>query len=261
MITVRCPVCAKIIGFDEADGGALVACPHCREPFFVPAVARSVVPVEAGPAPVAPPPSAPPLPQAPALPDNIGVAADPDLDPVVEQYDEVLPVEEETPLAEPHLGFEVVAEPDSMPRLELDTPPPAPIEPSGTPAEVKPTDLAPTLAAAETLADALPPPEQPIDVLDEVDDDERIRHRRPKSKKRAKERDDTDWEALVRPGKGATPARIMGGAGVFLGGLILVGTLLQHLIGRDTAWHWGVCCGDVFALALVGVGLFFLIRG
>jgi hypothetical protein len=278
MITVRCPSCGKIIGFDESDGGALVACPHCREPFFVPSVARPVVPVEAAPAPapsVPEPPRAASLPQAPDLPDDIAVAADPDLDFLPPPIDDVVPVEEpppeeppfvlsaEPPAPEPpteSMAFEVVPEePNLMPRLELDTAPPPPPEPpppepAGIPAEVKPTDLAPSREAAEVLAEAVP---KPVDQLDEVDEDEedRERRRRPKSKKREKGSD------RPRSDDSMSPRRTLGMVGVMIGTAILTGTLLHHVTGGESAWHWGVCLGDVFALALAGVGLFYMIRG
>jgi hypothetical protein len=58
-----------------------------------------------------------------------------------------------------------------------------------------------------------------------------------------------------------TRNRILGGIGTGMGGMILLGTLAHHLTASQNAWHPGVCCGDIFALALLGVGIFYLIRG
>ncbi|HKI38691.1 MAG TPA: hypothetical protein VKA46_42980 [Gemmataceae bacterium] len=295
MISVRCPACGKVIGFDEADGGALVACPHCRQSFFVPVVARPVA-VESAPplakAPVAPPVVAS-LPQEPSLPDEIRLADDPDLAPIPEHFDEVLPADEPAPPPEaaPEPAPSPEPEPpppDPIPYLELDPPRPAPPggdEPIGTPAVVKPTDVAPSLPAAVSLNESLPPPEKkpdrPTDVLEEVKDeaedkgrfdekeqakeeeeeDEEDRRPRPRSRKKGPDYRKPYYAQAARAPEGLTRNRIMGGVGVGLGGMILLGTLMHHVAGSETAWHKAVCCGDVFALVLFGAGLFYLIRG
>jgi len=284
MISVRCPTCQKLVGFDEADGGLLVACPHCREPFFVPAVAR---PIDA--VPVAAPPRATvaavaPLPQAPSLPDEIRLADDPDLEPIPELLDEVVPADPADPPTPP--DPETPPDPSPiMPRMELDPSPPAPElepepEPIGTPTIVQSTDLAPSLAAAEALSDALPPRQEsdkPTDVLEEVEDEE-DKNRRSRRRKEI-EKDEEDERPRRRRSKKSTaeprtpyyaqPARkldltrnrIMGGIGVLLGGFILLGTLAHHVTASAEAWHKAVCCGDLFALVLFGVGLYYLIKG
>jgi hypothetical protein len=301
MIAVRCPACGKVVGFDQSDGGALVACPHCRQPFFIPAVARPVASVEAPSQPpqTAPtePPEAPSLPREPSLPDEIAVAPDPDLDPVLQPpCDEVVVVEEPPPSTaiteSPPLESSFTSDP--IPVLELDSPPEPdqPRELIGTPAEVRPTDLAPSLAAAAALSEALPPrpkePDRPIDVLEEVEDEPKEDRHRPESeedagppegfdrvpekedekdrrkrRRRKKERDyGTPYhEQQSRGDAQLTRNRIMGGVGALLGGFILLGTLAHHLTASASAWHYGVCCADLFALAMVGAGVYYMIRG
>jgi len=337
MISVRCPACGKVVGFEEADGGALVACPYCREPFLVPNVAR---PVDADGAPVPATPKGPPtqpavvarLPPAPALPDDLRIVDDPDLEPIPELLRELEPVEEEAPppaespaTAEPPEPAptpepEAVSPPVPVPDLQLDPvrpipePEPEPPPPVGTPAPVQPTDLAPSLSAAAALSEALPPgepkPEKPTDMLEEVgnereeperfrdeEDEEAERRRRQRAKDREEDeaevrrkrrwpddgRDEADGEddeprprrgpkkkgARRRPPpagespwpEGLTRNRVLGAVGVAVGGTILLGTLLHHLTASESAWHYAVCCGDLFALALCGAGLYFLIKG
>jgi hypothetical protein len=331
MISVRCPACGKTIGFDESDAGSLVACPHCRQSFFVPAVA---VPVAAAPPPPvagpAAPPVAPRLPQEPSLPDpdEIRIVDDPDLEPIPQQLDEVLPAEEPapppepepTPAPEPTPEPQPAPEPDPFPRLELDSTSETieTVEPIGTPTEVEPTDLAPSLSAAAVLSQSLPEkkePDRPTEVLEEVADEEEDEDRfydelEPVSdeadepdKRRRRERDDEspprrapkkreddespprrapkkreDDESPPRrtPKKRAndrapdgpswtellTRNRVLGGIGVLVSGFILLGLVLHHVTASsEAAWHKAVCCGDVFALALLGVGLYFVIRG
>lgn len=288
MISVRCPACGKVIGFEESDGGSLVACPHCREPFFVPAVARPVAapppPGSSAPAPTEPP-IAPPLPQAPALPDDIRLADDPDLDPIPEALDEVLPAENEEPPPDYDVVEEPEAPPDPDPILNLELDPPEP-PPAGTPAVVQPTDLAPSLPAAASLSGALPPekkePEGPADVLEEVTDEEEHERFYDEPEEKDEKDEEEDEEEVPRPRRGSkkqgpkyrtpyhaqpprpgglTRNRIVGGVGAGMGGLILLGTLTHHLTASQSAWHYGVCCGDLFAAALFGVGLYYLIKG
>jgi hypothetical protein len=311
MITVRCPACGKVMGFEEADAGSLIACPLCRQSFFIPSVARPVAAdgTSAGQEPAEP--LVVPAPQEPALPDDIGLAADPELDAKAEREarqdlcDEVEPVEEVVrvsvtranddpealaevlpaepePLPESRPAPAPEAPPDAIPNLELDPP-----QTTGTPAEVKPTDLAPSLSAARVLAEALPAqekaPEKPTERLEEVHDEREAEDRyrktdedeeRDEREKEDEEEDDSrrrrrkrasrartrHYDEAPRPVE-LTRNRILGGAGAGLGGLILLGTVVHHLTGGTSAWHPGVCCGDVFALALLGVGVFYLIRG
>jgi hypothetical protein len=322
MISVRCPACGKVIGFDESDGGSLVACPHCRQPFFVPAVARPTAPRPPAPRPAASPVPieelppeepefVPPLPPEPSLPDpdEIRIADDPDLAAIPELLDEVLPAEEPAPPPQQEAGpnYEVAEErtpapepePSAIPHLELDAPQPEPepelAETAGQPAEVKPTDLAPSLSAAAALSETLPEvkePEPPADVLEEVRDEEEVSERfydeedeppadedeedRPRKRKVKK---DDDEEETPRPRRTAARARtkrrreereapskwtrnrILGGVGAGTGGVLLLGTLLYHLTASQARWHVGVCCGDLFAAALLGAGLYFVIKG
>jgi hypothetical protein len=317
MISVRCPACEKVVGFEEADGGSLVACPYCREPFFVPTVAQPLA-AEAAPAPAAgpaPPKTPPPivarLPQAPTLPDDLRIVDDPDLEPIPELLNELLPVEDEAPPPVPEAPAlesppepqpapepEAVPRPDLIPDLELDPvrPVPEPPELVGTSAVVQPTDLAPSLSAAAALSEALPleetNSEQAADMLEEVsserEDEDRFRHEEEEEaenrrKKRASDRGEDDGEQdEPRPRRGprkkgarrrSPPAdrspwpegltrnRALGALGMAVGGTILLGTLLHHLTASQSAWHYAVCCGDLFALALCGAGLFFLIKG
>jgi hypothetical protein len=173
--------------------------------------------------------------------------------------------------------------------MELDAPQPEAIEtlePVGTPKEPEPTDLAPSLSAAEELSQALPEaakPAKPVEVLEEVEDeDDRFKdddkeddgedaevveeeeeEERPrrKEKRRGKTEYRTPYHAQKPRPEGLTRNRLMGGVGTTMGGVILIGTLAHHLTAAQNAWHPGVCCADIFALALFGVGLFFLIRG
>jgi hypothetical protein len=258
MISVRCPACEKAVGFDEADGGARVACPFCGESLFIPSV---VVPVVAAPAPAATPP--------PPLPDDLRLVDD----PKPEHLDELLPVEQEAPPPVPEP--EAAPQPDPIPLLELAPvrPIPEPPEMIGTPAPVQPTDVAPSLAAAAALSEALPcgetKPEPRADRLEEVigerqdedrfgyEEEEEPRPRRRPRKKGTKRRpppaDDSPWP------EGLTRTRVLGAVGVTAGGTILLGTLLHHLTA--SAWPFAACCGDLFGLALCGTGLYFLIRG
>jgi hypothetical protein len=308
MISVCCPTCAKVVGYEESDVGIRVACPHCGQVYTIPApgaVAAPSVPIVADPVPPSAPPPAPRRTLEPMLPDpdEIRIVEDPDLAPIVEQLDEVIPVEEPAPppqpesppLSQPVLAPEAPPEPEPIPRLELDPPPPEPVEavetvePVGTPTEVAPTDLAPSLAAAAVLAQSLPEKkesEPPPDVLEEVADeddesrflddleavpdekpardepreeDEAPAPRRPRKKRprqRSRDADHPQWT------EGLTRNRVLGGLGVCVSGFVLLGLLLHHLTASsEAAWHKAVCCGDVFALALLGVGLYFAIRG
>lgn len=244
MISVRCPACEKAVGFDEADGGARVACPFCGESLFIPSV---VVPVVAAPAPAATPP--------PPLPDDLRLVDEPKPEPEPEHLDELLPVEEKAP------------QPDPIPLLELAPvrPTPEPPEVFGTPAPVLPTDVAPSLSAAAALSEALPPADRLEEVSGERQDEDRFgyeeqekpRPRRGTRKKGTKRRpppaDDSPWP------EGLTRTRVLGAVGVTAGGTILLGTLLYHLTA--SAWPFAACCGDLFGLALCGTGLYFLIKG
>ncbi len=173
-----------------------------------------------------------------------------------------------------------------MPLMELDPlplptapePEPEP-EPIGTLTVVQSTDLAPSLAAAEILADALPEkndPDRPTDVLEEVEDEEegdrRRRHKaierddeedRPRRKRSRKSAAESPTPHYAQPPRkfDFTRNRIMGAIGVVLGGCILLGTLAHHLAGSAQAWNKGVCCSDVFALTLFGVGVYYFIKG
>jgi hypothetical protein len=287
MISVRCPACEKVMGFEEVDAGSLIACPICREVFFIPAMAQPVPP-GAAPAPPANetknPPVASRLPLGPTMPDpdDIRILADPDLDPILEQCDEVLPADEE-PLP-PELSLEPdpipQPEPEPIPQLELDPPQAEEIEtvePIGMSGQVEPTDMAPSLSAAAELSQSLPEkkaPDRPTDVLEEVkeDEDDRFENKdveedeeeeRPKRRKSKREEPEyrTPYRAQAPRPEGVTRNRIMGGVGTGMGGMILLGTLAHHMTASQNAWHWGICCGDLFALAMVGVGLYFLIKG
>ena len=268
MISVRCPACGKVIGFEEADAGSLVACPLCREVFFIPMMAQPVSPgTDPASAVTRPtdPPVAPRLPLEPTLPDldDIRIVADPDLDPMPEQYDEVQLVDEPPPPAS-------LPEPEPIPQLELDPPPEEieTVEPIGTPAEVEPTDVAPSLSAAAVLSQSLPEkkdPDRPAEVLEEVDEEEDDRfeemeeeEKRPKRRKSKRRR---PYHPQTPRPEGLTRNRILGGVGTGMGGMILLGTVLHHLTASQNAWHYAVCCADVFALAMLGVGLYFLIKG
>ena len=170
------------------------------------------------------------------------------------------------------------------PRMEIEAPAPeleAPPEPEliGTPTTVQSTDLAPSLAAAEVLTDTLPEkqgPQRPTDVLEEVedekDDERRFRDRdrededaddRPRRRRRKKKGSEPRTPYYAQPPRkfDLTRNRIMGGIGVLLGGFILLGTLAHHLAGSAEAWNQMVCCGDLFALALFGVGVHYVIKG
>jgi hypothetical protein len=176
--------------------------------------------------------------------------------------------------------------------MELDAPQPEVIEtvePVGTPKEPEPTDLAPSLSAAEELSQSVPEPAKParpVETLEEVDEgtdnrfedddkekedegedaevvEEEEEEERPKRKAKKREKTEyrTPYYAQKPRSEGLTRNRLMGGIGTGMGGVILIGTLAHHLTASQNAWHAGVCCADIFALALVGVGLFFLIRG
>jgi hypothetical protein len=171
--------------------------------------------------------------------------------------------------------------------MELDPPQPEVIEtlePVGPPKEPEPTDLAPSLSAAEELSQALPEatakPDRPVEVLDEVEDeDDRFKEddgedaevvdaeedEEERPRRRDKQRSRSEYRKPYYAQKprpdGMTRNRLMGGVGTVMGGVILIGTLAHHLTASQNAWHAGVCCADLFALALFGVGLFFLIRG
>jgi phage FluMu protein Com len=280
MISVRCPACGKLMGFEESDAGSLVACPHCRETFFIPEMAKPAAPG----AEAEPPPAATRRPLEPTLPDvdDIRIAHDPDLDPAPEKCDEVELAEEPPPAPPPEP--EPPPPPPPIMQLELDAPslPPQPevveiVEPVGTPKEVEPTDLAPSLSAAEELSQSLPDkppdPDRPIDMLDEVgggdrtDEDvevveEEEEEERPRRKSKRREREKRAREDTRKAWtEGLTRNRILGGIGAGMAGTILLGTIAHHLTASRNAWHPGICCGDVFALALLGVGLVFLIRG
>jgi hypothetical protein len=284
MISVRCPACGKVIGFEESDAGSLVACPLCRQSFFVPVIAQPATP-GATSSPAAAPPAVPPvaarLPLEPTLPDpdEIRIVADPDLDPVLQQCDDLQLADEPPPPGpSPELPVEVpvpepaLPPPEPIPQMEIDPPRTEEIEtvePIGTPKQVEPTDLAPSLAAAEVLSESLPETkksDRPTDVLEEVDDEDDVEvieeEERPRRKaKRSKSEYRKPYHAQPARPEGLTRNRVMGGIGTGMGGMILLGTLAHHLTASQNAWHGGVCCADVFALALAGVGLFYLIRG
>jgi hypothetical protein len=314
MISVRCPACGKVVGFEESDGGALVHCPHCREPFFVPAVAQ---PITADGAPATaiaqvPPPLLGRLPQAPSLPDDIRIADDPDLEPIPELLDEVLPADDQVPPPQsairPAPDAEPQSAPEPQPAAQLEPIPnlelsplrlePEPAEPTGTPPAVQPTDVAPSLAAAAALSEALPPEEpkeqRPTDLLEEVTDDradddrfrdeeEKVEDRRrrraeslPEDEENERAEDETPRPRRRVKKKGAKPRprvaagspwpegltrdRVLGGVGLAAGGTILMGTVLHHLTASETAWHPAVCCSDLFALTLCGAALYLLIK-
>jgi hypothetical protein len=124
------------------------------------------------------------------------------------------------------------------------------------------------------LAAALPPveeePARPTDVLEEVvdeddtrahakaeDDDDTPRPRRRSKKKRSAEYRTPLFAQPTSPGWW-TRDRFIGAVGVGLGTCMLLGTCAHHVVGQTTGSAWVVCCGDVFALALVGVGLYYL---
>jgi hypothetical protein len=289
MITVRCPACGKVMGFEESDAGSLIACPLCRQSFFIPAIARPVVVEPTSPAgpvaapPVTVPPIAPPLPLEPSLPDDIGIVADPDLDHTPEVLDEVLPAEDEQPTSEAAQQCDEVqtveeGPPPSggIPQLTLDAPPlpsAPPDEAVAPPAEVKPTDLAPSLQAAAVLSEALPPavtgPDKPLDVLDEVDDERRRRaekdeedeEREKRPRRRPKKRAPyypTPFYARPTPPGWWTRDRVMGAVGVGLGTILLMGTCTHHLTRAATDVPWVAVIIDLLGLVLVLVGLFYL---
>ena len=120
------------------------------------------------------------------------------------------------------------------------------MEPIGTPAEVEPTDVAPSLSAAAVLSQSVPEkkePDRPADVLEEVDEeDDRFEEKdeedegedaevveeeeRPKRKaKRTEPKYRTPYYAQPPRPEGVTRNRIMGGVGTGMGGMILLGTL------------------------------------
>jgi hypothetical protein len=268
MISVRCPACGKLMAFEESDAGALIACPLCRQEFSIPHPTQTA---SDGTAPALPSGTSSETPGL-GLPDNIGIAPDPDLDLRPELFPEVLEVKEEVTAPSPIPPGTVT------PHLELDAP--RAVEPggtAGTPTEVKPTDLAPSLGAASLLSEALPPeatePERPADVLEEVHDEEDRRDR--VDRREEDDEEDRDRRRRRRPGRRRpedraprlarphsvdrwTRDRVLGAAGVALGLCMLLGTCAHHALGKATGWHQVVCCGDLFALLMVGVGLYFL---
>jgi hypothetical protein len=271
MISVCCPACAKVVGFDEADRGALVACPFCRETFFVPSVTLSAAD------------------EPPALPDDLRLVDEPEPKPTAGPLDDLLPVKDEAPPPPPAPPPEPAPRPDPIPDLQLDPvrPLPEPPQPDGAPPAVQRTDVAPSLSAAAALSEALPlegaEPRRPADMLEEVADERDDRDRfkddegeeaEARGRRRWEERDEDEPRPRHRPKKkrrrrpldpspwpeGLTRNRALGAAGTIVGGMILMGTCLHHLTAATGAWHVAACCGDLFALALVGVGLYFLVK-
>jgi hypothetical protein len=286
MISVRCPACAKVVGFEEADRGALVVCPFCRETFFVPSVA---LPVAADGPPAPPPAFVASLPPPPALPDDLRLVDEP------EPPDELLPAEDAAPPPAPEPSPEpaptpepeAAPRPEPIPDLQLDPVRPLPEPPVGAEEEVKPTAVAPSLAAAAALSEALPlegaQPPRPADMLEEVTDERDDQDRfKDDEEEKAEARRGRRWEERDedeprprrrlkkkrrRPPPDPSPEpdelkrnRALGAAGTIVGGMILMGTCLHHLSAATGAWHIAACCGDLFALALVGVGLYFFVK-
>jgi hypothetical protein len=293
MISIRCPHCSKLLGFEEADAGVVVACAFCRQPFFLPPVA---IPTAGRPPEPPVPQLLPPL----VLPEELELAPDTphregEPSPAREVPDEALP--ELAPTEETRLA------PEPFPHMELDSPEPEPpldleIEP---PTPEEPGPASPPAEAITEAAPALAPPADEAapevhDVLEEVGDDQvysalpatpprgdedegdgpatqrRKAGRRPERSRRTPIEDDEEERPKPRRRKRPRPAepawpdwltrnRLVGGVATLMGGVMLLGTLSHHLSGAPSAWHYGICCGDGLGAALLGMGVYFLAKG
>jgi hypothetical protein len=109
-------------------------------------------------------------------------------------------------------------------------------------------------------------PEPPIKMLEEVrpeppGEEEAERRRRRRAAKRRREKRRSDEPARPQWLANLTRNRVIGAVALAVGGPMLLGTVLHHLTATASAWHGAVCCGDLFALGLCGVGVYLLVKG
>ncbi len=104
---------------------------------------------------------------------------------------------------------------------------------------------------------AEPPPPVSIDVLEEIrEEKEQDRsHRKETPRRRERIRKKERFAKQDSPDR-----RILGSIAAGVGGMLLIGAIVLHVILRESYWQLLVSGCDLFFLGLIAAGVFFLVK-